>query len=231
MSLLQIKNVTMVKNGKTILKNIDLCFQKAKLTTIFGRSGSGKTSLLRLLNGLDSPTQGQVLFKGVNMETIPPPHLRQEIGMIFQIPVMFEGTVFENISFGPRLKNKNLQKEECLKLLEFVGLDSTFLNKDAFTLSVGEKQRVSIARTLANEPEVLLMDEPTSALDRKSSLAIEVLIKKLKKDGMTIILVTHNQEQALRLSDYLVLIEKGEVKTTGLPEHVLKLQKTGGCCR
>ena len=243
MSILELKNVTQKKNGTTILKGITVSFEPSRITAILGRSGSGKTTLLRLLNGLDSPVEGEVNFKGKNITDVPPIQLRRDIGMIFQVPSMFEGSVFENISAGLRLHathsaadvpdDQNLEKK-CRKFLDFVGLDVSLFDKDARTLSVGEKQRLAIARALANEPEVLLMDEPSSALDRRSMLAIEELVKKLRDEGMSLIMVTHNAPQARRLSDYVVVLEGGELKAEGPPSEIFQSTENeeffGGCC-
>ena len=243
MSILELKNVTQGKNGTLILKGITVSFEPSRITAILGKSGSGKTTLLRLLNGLDSPVGGEVKFKGKNITKIPPIQLRRDIGMIFQVPSMFEGSVFENISAGPRLHathspadvpdEQGLEKK-CRKFLDFVGLDVSLSDKDARTLSVGEKQRLAIARALANEPEVLLMDEPSSALDRVSMLAIEELVRKLRDEGMTLIMVTHNVGQARRLSDYVVVLDDGKLQSEGPPSELFQSTANeelfGGCC-
>ena len=150
MSILQLKNVSQVKNTTTILRKVSVSIQKGKVSVILGHSGSGKSTLLRLLNGLDSPTEGEVLYNGKDVASYPPTRLRREVGMILQVPAMFDSTVFENIVVGPRLQarhqgsvdmtEKELE-EHCLRLLDFVGLDPSFFRKKAAELSVGEQQR------------------------------------------------------------------------------------------
>jgi len=243
MSILEAVNVSQEKNGTRILRGITVSFEPSRITTILGKSGSGKTTLLRLLNGLDSPVEGEVRFKGKNIAEIPPAQLRRDIGMIFQVPSMFEGSVFENISAGPRLHatdppahvpDDQALEKKCRTLLDFVGLGSSFFDKDARSLSVGEKQRLAIARALANEPELLLMDEPSSALDRKSMLAIEDLVRKLRNEGTTLIMVTHNVGQARRLSDYVVVLEEGSLMAEGSSSEIFQSIDSedlfGGCC-
>jgi len=229
MSILQLKNISQAKNGTTILQGITTSFPEGKVSVVIGRSGCGKSSLLRLLNGLDSPTDGEILYNGRNLRDIPPTQLRREVGMILQVPVMFEGTVQDNIGYGPGLRGQATEggsapgkalEKRCHELLDFVGLPGAFCTKDAGGLSVGEKQRVAFARALANEPSVLLMDEPTSALDRESMAQVEELIGRLRNGGMTIVMVSHNLTQARRLAEFVAVMEEGQIKGQGPPAEV-----------
>jgi putative ABC transport system ATP-binding protein len=159
---------------------------------------------------LIDPTHGSILIDDVDIKTIDVIDLRRRIGMVFQQPHLFEGTVKDNIEYGPMLKGeKNIDAEYYLNI---VGLNSGYVMRDVKDLSGGEQQRVSIARTLANNPEAILLDEPTSALDPTSTEIVEKLIINLKeKMNLTIIWITHNMEQAKHIGDYTALFNKGQL--------------------
>ncbi|MHA1264114.1 MAG: ABC transporter ATP-binding protein [Candidatus Helarchaeota archaeon] len=211
-SVILLKQVNLSRHSNHILKNINLTFMKGRIYCIVGPSGAGKSSLLRLLVRLDSPTSGIIQIEGEDIQKIPPLILRKKIGIVFQIPLMFKGTVFDNIVYGPRIHHKEELEKTAHELLKLVGLNSELLEQDAESLSVGQKQRVAFARTLANKPQILLLDEPTSALDPTSTKIIEGLIMDLvKKRGITIIMVTHQVEQALRLADEIIFMINGEI--------------------
>jgi putative ABC transport system ATP-binding protein len=148
--------------GKCILDDINLEVAEGEVVAIVGASGSGKSSLLRLLNRLDEPTSGTVYFAGEDYRTLAPAELRQQMGMVMQAAFLFPGTVAENVRFGPAQRNELLSDEAVDGLLAQVGLDG-FSSRAIHNLSGGEAQRVSLARALANSPAVLLLDEPTSA--------------------------------------------------------------------
>jgi putative ABC transport system ATP-binding protein len=207
---IEFKEVSYSSFGKEILKNISVKFEGGAIHTIVGPSGAGKSTLIKLINRLIDPTRGSILIDGVDIKTIDVIDLRRRIGMVFQQPRLFEGTVKENIEYGPMLKGeKNINVEYYLNI---VGLNSEYVARDVKSLSGGEQQRVSIARTLANNPETLLLDEPTSALDPTSTETIEKLMIELKKKmNLTIIWITHNIEQAKRIGDYTALLSKGEL--------------------
>ena len=242
MNILELRNVNQLKGETHILRDLCLSFEEATLTTVLGQSGSGKSTLLRLLNGLDSPSSGELLFRGKEFHSYQPMELRQKIGLLLQQPVMFQGTVLDNVSFVPRLRARQNGGDEpepasleknCRELLARVGLAS-FCHKEAALLSVGEKQRVALARALATRPEVLLMDEPSSALDRDSTRLVETLVQELLGEGMTLIVVTHNLAQARRLGGSALLLEEGMVKAKGPALEVFKSIHDeglfGGCC-
>jgi putative ABC transport system ATP-binding protein len=174
---------------------------------LVGASGSGKSSLLRLLNRLDEPTSGTVYLSGTDYRAIAPRTLRRTVGMVTQRPVMFPGTVAENVRFGPRQIGTTLPDDAVNALLARVGLPD-FGTRDTAYLSGGEAQRVSLARCLANAPSVLLLDEPTSALDDASKAGVESLIASL---DVTCVLVTHDLAQAHRLATRVVTMTKGRV--------------------
>ncbi|SHE34466.1 phosphate ABC transporter ATP-binding protein, PhoT family (TC 3.A.1.7.1) [Thermoanaerobacter uzonensis DSM 18761] len=210
MKKIEFKEVSYVTSEKEILKNISIRFVGGAIHTIVGPSGAGKSTLIKLINRLIDPTHGSILIDDVDIKTMDVIDLRRKIGMVFQKPHLFEGTVKENIEYGPMLKGeKNVDVKYYLSI---VGLNNEYATRDVKNLSGGEQQRVSIARTLANKPEALLLDEPTSALDPTSTETIEKLMIELKeKINLTIIWITHNIDQAKRIGDYTALLNKGQL--------------------
>src|SRR5271167_3077758 len=204
-----------------IVSDISLDVQRAELMGIVGASGSGKSSFLRLLNRLDEPTSGAVFLEGQHYRQFSPRELRRRVGMVTQRPFLFPGNVASNLRFGPLQRGKTLPDSEVSALLERVGLPG-FATRDVVNLSGGEQQRVSLARALANRPEVLLLDEPTSALDEEAKAGIEELICKLAREtSLTCVLVTHDRDQARRMCQRVALMEKGRLIQTGTPAEVL----------
>ena len=178
---------------------------------VVGRSGSGKSSLLRLLNRLDEPTSGTVFLDGEDYRELPAQELRRRVGMIMQMPYLFPETVADNIRFGPRQRGEDLTEDEIERLLEKVGLPG-FSARTVAKLSGGEAQRVAIARALANRPEILLLDEPTSALDGESKSAGEALLAEtIRSEGLTCVWVTHDLNQAAQMGDRVALMENGRI--------------------
>jgi putative ABC transport system ATP-binding protein len=193
--------------GTEILKGVDAIFPVGRITSVVGPSGAGKSTLLRALNGLVEPTLGEVYLDGLPTSRIDPLALRRRVGMVFQLPTLFGKTVEDTTLYGARLAGKSAEPEG---LLEMVGLGASFKDRDPQSLSVGEQQRVSIARALALGPEVLLMDEPTSALDGAARRRIEELIEELNTSlNLTIVLVSHTLDQVQRLAARVVLIAGG----------------------
>jgi putative ABC transport system ATP-binding protein len=206
---------------KTILSDISFDVAADDLLGIVGASGSGKSSLLRLLNRLDEPTSGVVYVDGQDYRQLPPRELRRRVGMVTQRPFLFPGDVASNLRFGPAQRGESVPDEEIARLLERVGL-AGFGAREVSVLSGGEQQRVSLARALANHPEVLLLDEPTSALDEDSKLGIEELITSLVRDhGLTCVMVTHDRQQARRMCNRVILLEAGHVIQAGTATEVL----------
>ncbi|MGE7920386.1 phosphate ABC transporter ATP-binding protein [Viridibacillus sp. NPDC093762] len=199
-----------------IIKDVTGSFPKGKITTLVGPSGAGKTTLLKMCNGLISPTAGDIFIHNKLITTYDPIDLRRNVGMALQAAPMIKGTVFENLELPLALQNKKLAEENAISYLDDVGLEHDFLHKDANNLSGGQRQKVSIARTLVNQSEILLLDEITSALDRASLKEIEELIVKInEKYNVTMIWITHNLEQALKIGHYTWVLMKGEVIETG----------------
>jgi putative ABC transport system ATP-binding protein len=187
--------------GKLLVDDITVQTETGEVLAVIGPSGAGKSSFLRLLNRLDEPTGGTVLFDGQDYRTIPPRELRRRVGMMMQMAHLFAGTVAANIAFGPRQRGETLTADQVAALLERVGLPG-YQNRNVSNLSGGEAQRVSVARTLANAPDALLLDEPTSALDEASAREVEDLVLSIVRERhMACVIVTHNREQAERIAD------------------------------
>lgn len=211
-----------------IIKGVTGSFPRGKITTLVGPSGAGKTTLLKMCNGLISPTAGEIFIHNKLITTYNPIDLRRNVGMALQAAPMIKGTVFENLELPLALQNKKLLEEDAISYLEDVGLERSFLHKDADELSGGQRQKVSIARTLVNQSEILLLDEITSALDRASVKEIEDLVVKInKKYNVTMIWITHNLDQALKIGHFTwvlmegKLIESGESKLLEDPQNEL----------
>jgi putative ABC transport system ATP-binding protein len=208
-------------DGLQILEDINIEVQPKEVVAITGPSGSGKTSLLRLLNRLDEPTEGTVYLDGQDYRQIPPRELRQRVGMVMQFAHLFPGTVADNIRFGPLQRGETISDKKIEALLEQVGL-AGFAGRDISRLSGGEGQRVSLARTLANQPEVLLLDEPTSALDQAAEKDVEALLRRIfQETGLTCLIVTHDLAQAGRLADRAIVLVAGRVAKMGPVEEVI----------
>ena len=214
---IEFTDVSMKRGEQEVLKGITGCFPKGKITTLVGPSGAGKSTLLKLCNGLLSPNTGEILVLGKNVEEWEPVELRTRASMALQSAPMISGTVEENLTLPYALQGAEVDVEKMRKVIQEVGLDSDYLQRDSRDLSGGQRQKVSIARTLLMEPEILLLDEITSALDRVSRQEVEELIAHIHKTfGTTIIWITHNLEQAERIGHYTwvmidgQLIEQGE---------------------
>ncbi|MCZ7392183.1 MAG: phosphate ABC transporter ATP-binding protein [Candidatus Methanoperedens sp.] len=214
----ELKNVSKavlrkVNNNKVktqILSSLDLRIQRGELVTIMGASGSGKTTLLRLINRLSEADSGTIMLNGREIRDYAPIELRRKVGMVFQVPVVFKGSVRDNLAFGMKLWGDALDIEA---LAQACGISETLLNADAEQLSVGEKQRVCIARALVNQPEVLLLDEPTSSLDAVAAERIEKLLLNLRKDSnLTMLWITHEREQAQRIGGRRLVLKEGKLE-------------------
>jgi putative ABC transport system ATP-binding protein len=205
------KNLSRAVVDKVLVRDISVQVQKGEVLAVVGPSGAGKSSFLRLLNRLDEATGGTVLLDGEDYRAIAPRELRRRIGMVMQMAYLFPGTVAGNIAFGPLQRHETMSQEQIEALLDRVGLPG-YQGRDVSTLSGGEAQRVSLARTLANSPEVLLLDEPTSALDEASARGIEELVLGvIRERQMTCVIVTHNMQQAARIADRTMHLEAGKL--------------------
>ncbi len=209
-------------HGKLLIQDANFELRRGEVLAITGPSGSGKTSLLRLLNRLDEPTSGTAFVEGVDYHSIEPRELRRKLGMVTQRPYLFPGTVADNLRFGPAQRGETLGPEAIEELLAHVGLKN-YAARDVANLSGGEAQRVSVARTLANAPLVLLLDEPTSALDEAAKLEVESAIQQIMgKQGLTCVVVTHDIAQAARLAGRALVLESGRIVRGGPVEEVLR---------
>ena len=227
--LIELKGVTKAFSGQVVLKGIDLDIYENEFVTLLGPSGCGKTTTLRIIGGFEKPSSGEVLFSGQSIIDLPA-HKRPT-NTVFQRYALFPHLdVFENVAFGLRLKLKKIKmsskdkekevKAKVTKYLQMVGLvgyETRSVNK----LSGGQQQRVAIARALINEPQVLLLDEPLAALDLKLRQEMQYELKEIQRNaGITFIFVTHDQEEALTMSDKIVVMNDGEIQQIGTPEDI-----------
>ncbi len=199
--------------GHDVLHDVTATVPDRALTTIVGPSGSGKSTLLRLCNRLAVPSVGRVLFRGRDMADLDVLATRRRIGMVFQAPTLFAGTVRDNLAVaapeGP--------EERWRRALEAAELDAAFLDRDADSLSGGEAQRACLARTLVTEPDVLLADEPTSSLDQTTTRTLERLARALVDRGIAVLWVTHDPAQSRRLADWSLTMSNGTIVAWGPP--------------
>ena len=196
------------KAGTTeILKGVDAAFPEGEITAVLGPSGAGKSTLLRAMNRLVEPTAGEVYLDGTPTSEMDPLALRRRVGLVFQLPALFGETVEDAVLYGARLAGRDA---DAKRLLQTAGLDASFAKRAPHNLSVGEQQRVSMARALALGPEVLLLDEPTSALDGAARDRVEDLVRDLNaRLGLTIVLVSHALDQVERVADRVAVLVAG----------------------
>ncbi len=215
--------------SKEALKNVNIEIKKGSITGLIGHTGSGKSTMLQLLNGLATPTEGKVYLDGVDIWEKPKEigKVRFHVGLVMQYPEyqLFEETVEKDIAFGP--KNMGLDEAEISKrireAIDFVGLDPEVLSKNPFDLSGGQKRRVAIAGVIAMRPEVLVLDEPAAGLDPKGRDAIlDGVFKYREKTGATVIIVSHSMEDMARLCDDIIVLSRGEVVLSGTRDEVFK---------
>src|SRR5262249_31296739 len=219
---LETKNLSGSIANKVLVNDISVQVHVGEVVAVVGPSGAGKSSFLRLLNRLDEPTSGMVELDGADYRRLPPTELRRRLGMVMQTAYLFPGTVAQNIAYGPLQYGQSLLPEQIDSLLQRVGL-SGYQERDASNLSGGEAQRVSIARTLANAPEILLLDEPTSALDEDSARGVEDLVLDIIRERqMTCVIVTHNNTQARRMAYRTMLVRDGKLIASGPTNELLR---------
>ncbi|PAD37766.1 phosphate ABC transporter ATP-binding protein [Terribacillus sp. 7520-G] len=214
-----LQKVTYEINKHEIIRNVTGSFTKGRITAVIGPSGAGKTSLFRLCNGMLSPTSGSILIDGKDIAQYDPVALRRHVGVVLQQAIMLEGSVRDNLELPLQLAGKGLSNDMAEQITRLVGLERDILDQNSRDLSGGQKQKVSIARTLLNKPEILLLDEITSSLDRVSKQDIENLIKRINKEhGTTVIWITHSLQQAQSVADEVWVMMDGGIAEAGAVE-------------
>ena len=221
MRLIELKGISKNFGDTQVLRNVDLYIRKKEFLTLLGPSGCGKTTMLRIIGGFEFPTEGKVLFEGKDITDVPP--YRRRVNTVFQKYALFTHmNVFDNIAFG--LKLKKMGKQEIARrvgrMLELVNMEG-YEKRWADSLSGGQQQRIAIARALVNEPEVLLLDEPLGALDLKLRKNMQLELKAMQQElGITFIYVTHDQEEALTMSDTIAVMSGGCIHQIGDPKKI-----------
>ena len=221
MRLIELKGISKNFGDTQVLRNVDLYIRKKEFLTLLGPSGCGKTTMLRIIGGFEFPTEGKVLFEGKDITDVPP--YRRRVNTVFQKYALFTHmNVFDNIAFG--LKLKKMGKQEIARrvgrMLELVNMEG-YEKRWADSLSGGQQQRIAIARALVNEPEVLLLDEPLGALDLKLRKNMQLELKAMQQElGITFIYVTHDQEEALTMSDTIAVMSGGRIHQIGDPKKI-----------
>lgn len=211
MSILNIKNIYYESDNTRILNGVNLEIEEGDCISIVGSSGSGKSTLLKLCADLIEISKGNLYYRGKDYMEYEPLELRRNISYCVQIPFLFGDKVIENLQFPYKIRKDTFNERKVVKLLERFGLDESILNKDVNSLSGGEKQRVSIIRTLAYTPDILLLDEATSALDKENADKVENYIKELNEKGTTVIWVTHNINQSEGIFNKRIVMSEGKI--------------------
>ena len=217
----ELRNLTIARGAKTVLTDVSLHARAGKIVAILGPSGSGKSTLLRCINRLLEPPPASVFIDESDVTQVDVLRLRRRVGMLFQQPVAFPGSVAQNLCMGPSLAGRHLEVDEIRTLLIAANVDPQLIDHAAGELSGGQLQRVALARVLANQPQVLLLDEPTSALDPSASHHIAQTVRNaVSQRNLTVLLVTHDIEQAKQMADYLYLLIDGQIRDQATPAEL-----------
>ena len=211
MALLELSNISYAVKDKTIIRNVSLAVNEGDYLTIVGPSGSGKSTLLKLCSDLISPTLGSITYNGRNLTAIEPESYRKEVGYCFQRPYLFAKTVCRNILFPYDIRGMKPDMERIKLLFDLLHMPMEYFERHNDELSGGEMQRICLIRSLIFEPKVLLLDEVTSALDSVNTAIVEQVIDELYKNGITIVSITHNEEQSLRSANRRITIIDGSI--------------------
>ena len=240
-AIISLRNISVTFNGESVLENFNLDIENGSFVTLLGPSGCGKTTTLRIIGGFVEPDSGEVLFNGEKINNLPPN--KRQLNTVFQKYALFPHmNVYENIAFGMRVKHsedglfpsraEKKQREEEIsakvsEMLRLVSLEG-YEDRKVTTLSGGQQQRVAIARALANDPKVLLLDEPLGALDLKLRKDMQVELKRIQSQlGITFLYVTHDQEEALTMSDVIVVMNHGVIQQIGSPTDIYNEPENG----
>ncbi len=210
MKIFELDNLGLVSPEKMILEGISLSIKEGEHLTITGPSGSGKSSLLKLLAALVSPSSGLIFYQGQDLGDLDPVAYRREVSYCFQQPVLFGQTVRDNVAFPFEIRQIPFDQERVLTALARLNLGPEFLDKPIKDLSGGEKQRVALVRNLLFEPKALLLDEVSSGLDEKTKILLRTFLKDLHQEGVTLIEVTHDQQE-IEAAERLVTIVGGRL--------------------
>lgn len=228
MSIVELENISKSYEDLKVLENINLKIKKGTSTGLIGPTGSGKTVLLRLIDLLEKPSSGTVYFEDLDANESSKRRLeiRRQIGMVFQKPLAFKSTVYENVAYGLKIrgdtKNLDMRVKEILEIIDLKGYD----NRNALKLSGGETQRLALARAMITNPKLLLLDEPTANLDPISTTKMEELIIKINHESKTtIIMTTHDLSQGQKLTDRMVILNNGQVSQIGTPREIFSRPK------
>lgn len=213
MPLLDFRNVSFANDGKSILRNVSFVAEAGDYISIIGSSGSGKSTLLRLCSHLISPTAGNIFYKGLNMTEYSPTQLRKSISYCSQFPYLFGSNVKDNLEYPFSIRNVPFNESRVKELFALLNISPAILNAHVQNLSGGEKQRISLVRTLLFLPEVLLLDEVTSSLDVENTRMVEDAISSLNRDGITVLWITHDPEQSQKHANKIITLEAGEIKS------------------
>lgn len=220
-TLIDLKGITKSFDGELILDELDLSIRENSFVTLLGPSGCGKTTTLRIIGGFERPDKGRILFEGQDITNLP--SNKRQLNTVFQKYALFPNmSIAENIAFGLRIKRKSESyiQDKIRYALKLVNLDG-FEKRSIDSLSGGQQQRIAIARAIVNEPRLLLLDEPLGALDLKLRQEMQYELIRLKNElGITFIYVTHDQEEALTMSDYVVVMNQGYIQQLGTPEQI-----------
>ncbi len=227
--LMEVQGIAQRKNGRKLLEGVSLDLCPGQLLALIGPSGGGKSTLLRLLNRLDEMTAGRILLRGDDIRQLPVTELRRKVAMVMQKPVMFAGSVLQNLQSPFALRREPppvADSPQLNQVLELCGLNQDFLGRPAEQLSIGQQQRVSLARALLTEPQLLLLDEPTSALDRPAADRLgELLYRLCRQRQIAVLMITHDLRLAERIADWVVFLQGGELIEQGKVE-ILKAPQT-----
>jgi len=219
---IKLKNITLAYEDNLVLKDITTEFLPKKIHVLLGPSGGGKSSLLRLLNALTDPNSGEISYNNLVYSDTHPKEIRKKIGMVFQKPALFDGTVYDNLIWSLKVRKLPIDKEKIENQLLQLDIPLDYLDKNIENLSVGEQQRICIARTLLANPDVILFDEPTSALDPQRAKKVLELIKQINTHyEKTIVLVSHDVDTAIDVADTITFLHDGQLIFRGTKDEFL----------